>query len=46
MGSVDLMVMVGEGDSPGILIVERECWKKFMLISCDDAGGSESGPES
>ena len=46
MGSVELLVMAGEGGSPRRFLVERDCWNKFMLISCDAAGGSESGPGS
>ena len=46
MGSVEPLVMVVEGDSPGSLIVDRKCWNKFKLISYDAAGGAEAGTGS
>ena len=46
MGSVEPLVMAGEGDIPRSLRVERKCWKKSKLISCDSTGGAEAVPGS
>ena len=46
VGSVEPLVMAGEGGSPGSLIVDRKCWNKFDLISDDAAGGAKSEPGS
>ena len=46
MGSVEPLVMAGEGGGPGRLRVDRKCWNKFKLISGNAVGGYESGPGS
>ena len=46
MDSAEPLEMVGEGGSPGSLIVDRKFWNKFNLISDDAAGGAEAGPGS
>ena len=46
MVSVGTLVMVSQGDSPGSLIDEINCWNKFKLLSRDATGGAEAGPVS
>ena len=41
MGSVEPLVMTGEGDIPGSLRVEINCWNKFKFIYGDAVGGAE-----
>ena len=42
MGSVEPLVMVGEGDITRSLGVEIKYWNNFKLISGDAAGGAEA----